>query len=88
MEENMNDNNLPKKYASLSQQLSGIFDHMDEINMSFKKIEAFIDQGYKNIEQSINPEKSRDVSKELQYHMENFLRKLAKDYETKNKFLD
>lgn len=88
VEENMNDKNTPKSYSSLSQQLNGIFDHMDEINTSFKKIEAFIEQEYKNIEQSINPEKSRDVSKELEYHTANFLRNLAKDYETKNRLFD
>lgn len=84
----MNDSKLPKNYASLSQQLSGIFERMDEINMSFEKIEACIEQEYKNIEQSINPEKSRDVSKELQYYMANFLHTLAKDYETKNRLFD
>lgn len=80
----MNDNNTPKKYTSLSRQLSGIFDHMDEINTSFKKIEIFIEQEYKNFEKAINPEKSSDVSKELEYYMVKFLRNLAKDYERKN----
>ena len=80
----MNDNKLPRSQASLSQQLSNIFDHMDEINSSFKKIEAVIKKEYNSIETNINPENSRDVSKELQYYMIDFLKNIVKEFENKH----
>lgn len=83
----MNDN-LPKKYTSLSQELAEIFEHMDEINQAFSKIEAFVEQEYKNIETSINSEKSSDVSKELQYYMADFLKSLLKSFENKSRLFD
>lgn len=84
----MNDNNKQKNFSTLSEQLSGIFDHMELINTSFKRIEAYVEQQYKNIEKEINPDSNCDISKELQYHMAHFLRNLASDFEKKNRFFD
>lgn len=84
----MNNNKSPKSYASLSQQLSSIFDHIDDINSSLSRIEAYARRKYEEIEKEINPDSNDDVSKELRYHMAHFLHNLAKDYETKNRLFD
>lgn len=83
----MNDNNTPKKFDSLSEQLSDIFENMDQINATFKKIESYVEQKYKDIERDINPENNRDISKELQYHTAKFLHSLANDFEKKKLFI-
>ncbi len=79
----MNDNQKPKSFSALSEQLSEIFDHMDYIDSSFNRIEAYAGKKYQEIEKKINPDQNCDISKELQYHMANFLSNLAKNYETK-----
>jgi len=84
----MNDNQKPKSLSALSEQLSEIFDHMDYMNSSFSRIEAYAKKKFDGIEKEINPNNDRDVSRELQHHMANFLRNLAKDYETKNHLFD
>ena len=84
----MNDNQKPKNLSALSEQLSEIFDHMDYIDSSFSRIEAYAKKKFDEIEKEINPNNDRDVSRELQHHMAHFLRNLAKDYETKNHLLD
>ena len=84
MEENMNDNKKPKSLSALSEQLSDIFDHMDYINYSLSRIEAYAKEKFDEIEKEINPNNDRDVSRELQHHMAHFLRNLADDFEKKN----
>lgn len=84
----MNDNQKPKNLSSLSEQLSEIFDHMDYIDSSFSRIEAYAKKKFEEIEKETNPNSDHDVSRELQHHMTNFLRNLTKDYETKNRLLD
>lgn len=84
----MNDNKQSKGLSTLSEQLSGIFDHMGYIDDTFKRIEAYAKKKYSDIEREINPDDNRDVSRELQYHMANFLRNLAGDFKKKNRFDD
>lgn len=88
MEENMNDNKKTKSLSALSEQLSEIFDHMDYINSNFNRIEAYAKKKFDEIEKEINPNNDRDVSRELQHHMTNFLRNLANDFEKKNSLFD
>ena len=80
----MNDNQKPKSLLALSKQLSEIFDHMDYINSSFSRIEAYAKNKFSEIEKEINPHHDRDVSRELQHHMAHFLRNLASEFEKKN----
>lgn len=75
----MNDNQTPKK--SLSKQLNEVFEHMEEIDISFKKIEVYIEQEYGRIERSINPEQNNDISKELKYYLANFLKQNSLKYD-------
>ncbi|NCO03594.1 MAG: hypothetical protein GW903_05335 [Alphaproteobacteria bacterium] len=84
----MNDNKKSKSLSTLSEQLSGIFDHMDYIDGSFKRIEAYAKKKHSDIEREINPDKNCDVSRELQYHTANFLRNIANDFEKKNRLND
>lgn len=84
----MNNNQEPKSLSALSEQLSEIFDHMDYTDSSFSRIEAYAKKKFDGIEKEINPNNDRDVSRELQHHMVNFLRNLAKGYEAKNRFFD
>ena len=88
MEENMNDNQKPKSLSALSEQLSGIFDHMGYINSNFNRIEAYAKKKFDEIEKEINPNNDHDVSRELQHHMAHFLRNFSSDFEKKNSFFD
>lgn len=80
----MNDNQNPKSFSALSEQLSEIFDHTDYINSSFFRIESYAKKKFDEIEKKINPNSDHDVSRELQHHMENFLNNFAKEYEIKS----
>lgn len=80
----MNDNQKPEGLLALSEQLSEIFDHMDYINSSFSRIEFYAKRKFEGIEKEINPNKDRDVSRELQHHMAHFLRNLASEFEKKS----
>lgn len=84
----MNDNKNPKDLSALSQKLSEIFDHMDYINSSFNRVEAYVKKKFEEVEREINPDNNHDVSRELQYHMANFLRNLASYFEKKNRLFD
>lgn len=83
VEENMSDNKKPKNLSALSEQLSEIFDHMDYIDSTLSRIEAYAKTKYRDLEKEINPDSNRDVSRELQYHIAASLRCLAKTYEGK-----
>lgn len=76
----MNDNKLPKRFYTLSKQLSNLYEHMDEIDATFVTIEAFVDKEYENIEKRVNPDLNNDISKELKYHMTSFLKDMASKY--------
>lgn len=84
----MNDNKKSKSLSALSEQLSEIFDHMDYINSSFSRIEAYAKKKFDEMEKEINPNNDCDVSRELQHHMANFLRNLANDFEKKKSLFD
>ena len=84
----MKDNQKSKNLSALSEQLSEIFDHMDYINSSFSRIEAYAKKKFDEIEKEINPKNDRDVSRELQHHTVHFLRNLADDLEKKNSLFD
>ena len=84
----MNDNQKPKSLSALSEQLSEIFDRMDYINSSFSSIETYTKKKFNQIEKEINPNNDRDISRELHYHMENFLRNIAKNYEAKKSLIN
>lgn len=83
----MNDNQNPKNITALSDQLSEIFDHMDYINSSFCRIESYAHKKFDAVQKEINHDNNHDVSRELEYHMANFLRRLADDFENKTKRL-
>lgn len=77
----MNDNKKSKNFSTLSEQLSELYDHTGEIEAIFKKIEDQINVEYQSLEESINPHKSRDISKELNFYMIRCLKDIIKGFE-------
>ena len=74
------ENGIGKK---LSENLSNVFDHMDEANPSYIKIKKVIKTEYLKIQQKLNPENDEDISKELQHHFYDFVLNTLKSLKNK-----
>jgi hypothetical protein len=78
----MNDNK-----NSLSKKLEEVFEHMDKISDSCRKIESCINQENKRLQLLINPDKDADISKEIKFYMVSFLKKITDNLEKYDKSL-
>lgn len=77
----MNDNKKSKKFSTLSEQLTELYNHTDEIENVFKKIEDQINVEYQSLVKSVNSHNSRDISKELNFYMTRCLKDIIKRFE-------
>ena len=67
----------------LSENLSNVFDRMDEANPSYIKIKKVIETEYLTIQQKLNPESDEDVGKELDHHFCDFVLNTLKSLRVK-----
>ena len=57
----------------LSENLSNVFDRMDEANPSYIKIKKVIETEYLVIQHKLNLENDEDIGKELHHHFYDFV---------------
>lgn len=65
----------------LSEKLSAVLDRMDEVNLSYEKINEVIDTEYLKIQQMLNPDNEIEVQKELDHHFCDFLKSKISQYQ-------
>ncbi len=64
----------------LSEQLSAVLDQMDVIKPSYTRIKKAIENEYKEIQKTLNPDKNADITKELNHHFCDFIQNLLRNY--------